>query len=55
MVNIYMKFAENGNEINYNDELFGRGDEDIDDIINSSSSDPKLDLVIKNKSATVDE
>lgn len=42
MLNIYQKFSKGTGKINYTDELFGRGDEEIEDILKSSGTEEDL-------------
>lgn len=42
MLNIYQKFSKGTGKINYTDELFGRGEEEIDDILESIGTDDDL-------------
>lgn len=48
MLNIFTKISKGKNTISYTDDLFGKGDYDIDEILDSKDSDKDLVKIIIN-------
>ena len=48
MLNIYQKFSKGTGKINYTDDLFGRGDEEIEDILKSIGTEEDLVRIVRN-------